>query len=112
MTNKELEEKLNELQETTETQKKEFDDIIEEKDKKIKAIDLLLKEHKHLGIETIGINEMLRGIGEAKFNTVNTKNLKINGTVPLTSTVSVRKGDDSGACNLVVEDGIIKTTTC
>lgn len=35
-----------------------------------------------------------------------------NGTAGLTSTISVRKGDDSAACNLVVNGGIITSTTC
>ena len=37
---------------------------------------------------------------------------KYNGTAGLTQTISVRKGDDSAACNLVVNGGIITSTTC
>lgn len=37
---------------------------------------------------------------------------KYNGTAGLTQTISVRKGDDSAACNLVVSGGIITSTTC
>lgn len=35
-----------------------------------------------------------------------------NGTIGITQTISVRKGDDSAACNLVVNGGIITSTTC
>lgn len=35
-----------------------------------------------------------------------------SGTSGLTQTISVRKGDDSAACNLVVQGGIITSTTC
>lgn len=35
-----------------------------------------------------------------------------SGTAGLSSTISVRKGDDSAACNLVVQGGIITSTTC
>ena len=35
-----------------------------------------------------------------------------NGTSGLTQTISVRKGDDSASCNLVVNGGIITSTTC
>lgn len=41
-----------------------------------------------------------------------TTNYYHNGTVGLTSTISVRKGDDSAACNIVVSGGIITSTTC
>lgn len=34
------------------------------------------------------------------------------GTAGLSSTISVRKGDDSAACNIVVTGGLITSTTC
>jgi len=39
-------------------------------------------------------------------------NIGIQGNPGLTQTVSVRKGDDSGACNLVFVSGILTSTTC
>ena len=35
-----------------------------------------------------------------------------NGTAGASATVSVRKGDDSGACNLVFTSGLFTSTTC
>ena len=35
-----------------------------------------------------------------------------DGSQGLTQTISVRKGDDSGACTLTVKDGLITATTC
>lgn len=35
-----------------------------------------------------------------------------NGTLGLSQTISVRKGDDSGSCNIVVSGGIVTSTTC
>lgn len=35
-----------------------------------------------------------------------------DGSQGITQTISIRKGDDSGPCNLVVKDGLITSTTC
>jgi hypothetical protein len=35
-----------------------------------------------------------------------------NGTAGASATVSVRKGDNSGACNLVFINGLYTSTTC
>jgi len=52
-------------------------------------------------------------------STVFTVNLNASGTITapsgnngLTGTISVRRGDDAGACNLVVSGGLITSTTC
>ena len=44
---------------------------------------------------------------------VNTsKSYYVNGTIGLTQAISVRKGDDSGACTLTFTGGILTGSTC
>lgn len=63
----------------------------------------------------------LYSIGNTSFrlSTVVTVNANFSGTLTapsgntgLSSTISVRKGDDSAACNIVVSGGLITSTTC
>ena len=65
------------------------------------------EEHGHLEDGTKSIQQILKQVAS-----IEVKSYKSEGLTGLSATISVRKGDDSGACNIVVTNGIITSTTC
>ena len=86
---------------------------------KLNELQLLLKGHTHSGRESSGriepINfesDTING-GTINGGTINaTTVFQANGTNGYTGTISVRNAAGTGACNIIVNKGIITSTTC
>ncbi|HLC79485.1 MAG TPA: hypothetical protein VJG83_03560 [archaeon] len=70
--------------------------------------EFIIKTSGNVGIATSTPQNTLNVIGDINATT----GYKINNASGLTATISVRKGDDSGACTIDVNGGIITQTTC
>jgi len=94
---------INELQQQID----ELKSKLEEDNETIKKQEDLIKNHFHLGGETQNIIQILKQVPS-----IDVKKYKVAGTDGYNGTISVRKGDDSAACNLVFTNGILTSTTC
>lgn len=98
-----LKDKIDELEIKINQKNTEVQDLSLE----LNTIKNLTKNHRHQGMETISIETIIKN---AQY--VDAKDFRISGTAGLSATISVRKGDDSGACDIVVTNGIITSHTC
>ncbi|NCB26301.1 MAG: hypothetical protein EOM62_12625 [Bacteroidia bacterium] len=65
-------------------------------------------QNGNVGIGTTGPSEKLEVNGNIKATGYKSS----DGTIGKSTTINVRKADDSGACTITVKNGLVTATTC